>query len=64
MNIVDMIFRMVLRRIVHMGVNKGIGAASGALRKKRRPEQDDPYGDEVWQGDDRPVQRPKNRNRR
>lgn len=64
MNIVDMIFRMILRRIVHMGVNKGIGVASGALRKRPNRADEDPHADEMWRGDDRPVQRTKGRNRR
>lgn len=39
MNIGNMVVRILLRKLIGMGVNKGIGAAMGATRKRKAAPQ-------------------------
>ena len=67
MNIGNMIMRIFLRKIIGMGINKGMNMASGAGRKGQRQRvEHDPYADEVWDGDegDAPVRRNRKNQRR
>lgn len=64
MNIMNMITRIVLRKFINMGINKGMGMASKAHRRYKT-RQDDPHADEIWDGSEaRPVQRQRKKVRR
>lgn len=67
MNIMNMVTRMVLRKFINMGINKGMGMASKAHRQhKSRKNHGDPMADEIWDGkeDAQPVKRNRGKNRR
>ena len=51
MNIMNMVTRIILRKVINMGINKGIGLATQANRK-RKAGRADPHADEMWDGEE------------